>query len=172
MRIYLQVYNFVPDQTTQKPPGSIEYEIDRRDQNEKVMDSPEVISGVSDSTKAVVRSVTATRSRGPTPGLRPRSTANVGTPRAHVNTEAQMETLNTGRPMPDSITRIIKVVVSLIVVGVALWLVNTYVPMAGSIRAILNVVVVVATCVLVLQAVDLWGAIVRLWTDLSHRISR
>lgn len=83
-----------------------------------------------------------------------------------------METLNTGRPMPDSITRIIKVVVSLIVVGVALWLVNTYVPMAGSIRAILNVVVVVATCVLVLQAVDLWGAVVRLWTDLSHRISR
>ena len=64
-----------------------------------------------------------------------------------------------------------KVALALIVVGVVLWLVNTYVPMAASIRAILNVVVVVATCVLVLQAVGLWGAIVRLWTDLSHRIS-
>jgi len=67
--------------------------------------------------------------------------------------------------------KIMKVAVALIVVGIVLWLVNTYVPMAGSIRAILNVVVVVATCVLVLQAVGLWGAVVRLWTDLSHRIS-
>ena len=83
-----------------------------------------------------------------------------------------METLNNGKPAPDSITRIVKVVVALIVVGVALWLVNTYIPMAASIRAILNIVVVVATCVLVLQAVGLWSAIVRLWTDLSHRISR
>ncbi len=76
-----------------------------------------------------------------------------------------MESLNNDKPAPDSITRIVKVVVALIVVGVALWLVNTYIPMAASIRAILNIVVVVATCVLVLQAVGLWSAIVRLWTD-------
>jgi predicted membrane protein len=83
-----------------------------------------------------------------------------------------METLNSDKPAPDSITKIMKVVVALIVVGVVLWLVNTYIPMAGSIRAILNIVVVVATCVLVLQAVGLWSAVVRLWSDLSHRISR
>jgi predicted membrane protein len=82
-----------------------------------------------------------------------------------------METSNSDKPVPNSITKIMKVALALIVVGVVLWLVNTYVPMAGSIRAILNVVVVVATCVLVLQAVGLWGAVVRLWTDLSHRIS-
>jgi predicted membrane protein len=75
------------------------------------------------------------------------------------------------KPVSNSITKIMKVALALIVVGVVLWLVNTYVPMAGSIRAILNVVVVVATCVLVLQAVGLWGAVIRLWTDLSHRIS-
>ena len=83
-----------------------------------------------------------------------------------------METLNSDKPVSDSITRIMKVVLALVAVGVALWLVNTYVPMAGSIRAILNIVVVVATCVLVLQAVGLWSAVVRLWTDLCHRISR
>lgn len=83
-----------------------------------------------------------------------------------------MEISNSDKPVPDTITRIMKVVGALIVVGVVLWLVNTYVPMAGSIRAILNIVVVVATCVLVLQAVGLWGAVVGLWTDLSHRISR
>ena len=83
-----------------------------------------------------------------------------------------METLNSEQPVAGNIAKIMKVVIALIVVGVVLWLVNTYVPMAGSIRAILNIVVVVATCVLVLQAVGLWSAVVRLWTDLSHRISR
>ena len=45
--------------------------------------------------------------------------------------------------------------------------------MAGAIKAILNIVVVVATCVGVLQAFDLWGGIVKLWSDLiGHRIPR
>jgi predicted membrane protein len=83
-----------------------------------------------------------------------------------------METLNSDKPASDSITRIVKVAVALILAGLVLWLVNTYVPMAGSIRAILNIFVFAAVCVLVLQAVGLWGAVVRLWTDLTHRISR
>ena len=82
-----------------------------------------------------------------------------------------METLNSDK-LPAGIATIMKVAVALIVVGVILWLVNTYIPMAGAIRAILNIVVVVATCVLVLQAVGLWGGGVRLWTDLTHRIPR
>jgi hypothetical protein len=39
----------------------------------------------------------------------------------------------------------------------ALWLVNRYIPMASSIKAILNVVVVVAVGVFVLKAAGLWG---------------
>jgi hypothetical protein len=65
---------------------------------------------------------------------------------------------------------IIYLALALIVVGMALWLINTYVPMAGSIRAILNVFVIVATCVRVLQPVSLWTEVVRLWSNLiSHR---
>jgi hypothetical protein len=52
---------------------------------------------------------------------------------------------------------LLNVVVMLIVVGVVLYLVNRYIPMASSIKTILNVVVVVFVCVWVLQAVGLWG---------------
>jgi len=52
---------------------------------------------------------------------------------------------------------LIHLVFVLIVVGVALWLINRFIPMASSIKTILNVVVVVAVCVWVLQAVGLWG---------------
>lgn len=39
---------------------------------------------------------------------------------------------------------LVSVVITLIVVGVLLWLVNTYIPMDGKIKTILNVVVVIA----------------------------
>ena len=64
---------------------------------------------------------------------------------------------------------VVNLVLGLIVVGVALLLINSYIPMAGSIKAILNIVVVVATCVGVLQAVGLWSEVVRLWNNLTHR---
>ena len=51
---------------------------------------------------------------------------------------------------------LVYIVLVLIVVGMALWLINAYIPMASSIKAILNVVVVVAVCVWVLQAAGLW----------------
>jgi hypothetical protein len=38
---------------------------------------------------------------------------------------------------------LISVIVTLIVVGVLLWLVNTYIPMDGKIKKILNAVVVI-----------------------------
>jgi predicted membrane protein len=59
-----------------------------------------------------------------------------------------------GKKMP-----LLNLVVALIVVGVALWLINRFIPMASSIKAILNVVVVVAVGVWVLQVVGLWGQI-------------
>jgi predicted membrane protein len=52
---------------------------------------------------------------------------------------------------------LINIVIALIVVGVALWLINTYVPMASSIKTILNVVVIIAVAVWVLQGVGVWG---------------
>jgi hypothetical protein len=43
--------------------------------------------------------------------------------------------------------------------------------MARSINAILNIVVVVATCVRVLQAVGLWSKVVEMWSNLKMRAS-
>jgi hypothetical protein len=54
---------------------------------------------------------------------------------------------------------LIYVVLTLMVAGVILWLINTYVPMAGSIKTILNLVVVVVVCVWVLQAFGLWQSV-------------
>ena len=54
---------------------------------------------------------------------------------------------------------LINLVIALIIVGVALYLINRYIPMASSIKTILNVVVVVAVCVWVLQAVGIWGSL-------------
>jgi len=52
---------------------------------------------------------------------------------------------------------LINLVVVLVIVGVALYLINRYIPMASSIKSILNVVVVIVVCVWVLQATGLWG---------------
>ena len=54
---------------------------------------------------------------------------------------------------------LISIVIALIVVGMGLYLINRFIPMASSIKSILNVVVVVAVCVWVLQATGLWGPI-------------
>ncbi len=42
---------------------------------------------------------------------------------------------------------LISVVLTLIVVGVVLWLINTYIPMQGTIKKILNFVVVAAVII-------------------------
>lgn len=55
---------------------------------------------------------------------------------------------------------LIDVVVFLIIVGLCLWLINTFIPMAESIKAILNVVVAIAACVWVLKAFGLWNQLV------------
>jgi len=68
-------------------------------------------------------------------------------------------------PITGKIKAALNIVFALIIVGVSLWLINTYVPMAGSIKAILNIVVVIATCVGVLQAVGLWEPLVAMLTN-------
>ena len=54
---------------------------------------------------------------------------------------------------------LINLVIALVIVGVALYLINRYIPMASSIKSILNVVVVVAVGIWVLKAVGLWDGI-------------
>jgi hypothetical protein len=46
---------------------------------------------------------------------------------------------------------LVQVLVILIVIGMILWLINQYVPMAASIKSILNAVVVIAVIVWLLQ---------------------
>jgi hypothetical protein len=52
---------------------------------------------------------------------------------------------------------LISLVVTLIVVGVLLWLVNTYIPMDGKIKRIVNIVVVVAVVLWLLSAFGILG---------------
>ncbi|MGB6562811.1 MAG: Thivi_2564 family membrane protein [Candidatus Binataceae bacterium] len=54
---------------------------------------------------------------------------------------------------------LVDIVLVLVVVGLILWLVNTYVPMAGGIKSLLNVVVFVVVLIWVLQVFGLVGAI-------------
>ena len=54
---------------------------------------------------------------------------------------------------------LLTIVVVLIVVGVLLWLVNNYIPMAGSIKSILNAVVVICVVIWLLQAFGVLGSL-------------
>jgi hypothetical protein len=61
---------------------------------------------------------------------------------------------------------LMSLVVGLVVIGVVLYLVNTYIPMASSIKTILNVVVVFIVCVWVLQSFGVLGNLT------SYRLAR
>ena len=50
---------------------------------------------------------------------------------------------------------LITLVVTLIVIGVLLWLVNSYIPMDAKIKKILNIVVVIAVVLWILSAFGL-----------------
>jgi hypothetical protein len=52
---------------------------------------------------------------------------------------------------------LISVVLTLIVVGVLLWLINTYIPMQGTIKSLLNAVVVIAVVIWLLYAFGVLG---------------
>jgi hypothetical protein len=57
----------------------------------------------------------------------------------------------------------------LIVVGVLLWLVNTYIPMDSKIKSILNAVVVIAVVIYLLQVFGLLGTLENL--RIGHPVS-
>jgi hypothetical protein len=54
---------------------------------------------------------------------------------------------------------LITLVITLIVVGVLLWAVNAYIPMDPKIKTILNVVVVIAVVLWLLQAFGVLGSL-------------
>jgi hypothetical protein len=54
---------------------------------------------------------------------------------------------------------LITIVLVLVVVGVLLWLINTYIPMDRKIKNILNIVVVVVVIIWLLQAFGLLGSL-------------
>ena len=54
---------------------------------------------------------------------------------------------------------LVSIVLTLVVVGVLLWLINNYIPMDGKIKSIVNVLVVVVVAIWVLQAVGLMGSV-------------
>ena len=53
---------------------------------------------------------------------------------------------------------LINLVIVLLVVGVLLWLVNTYIPMDRKIKNILNIVVVIVVVIWLLQAFGVLGS--------------
>jgi hypothetical protein len=53
--------------------------------------------------------------------------------------------------------QMISLVITLIVIGVLLWLVNTYIPMDGKIRQIINAVVVICVVVWLLSTFGVLG---------------
>ena len=52
---------------------------------------------------------------------------------------------------------LISLIVILVVVGVILWLVNTYIPMDAKIKSILNVIVVIVVVLWLLQVFGILG---------------
>jgi hypothetical protein len=53
----------------------------------------------------------------------------------------------------------INIIITLVVVGVILWVINTYIPMAASVKKILNIVVVLVLVLWLLQAFGIIGSV-------------
>jgi len=51
----------------------------------------------------------------------------------------------------------VSIVITLIVIGVVLWLINTYIPMDGKIKTILNIVVMICVVVWLLRVFGVLG---------------
>jgi len=54
---------------------------------------------------------------------------------------------------------LISLIIILIVVGVLLWLVNTYIPMDGKIKSVLNILVLIVVIIWLLQTFGVLGQI-------------
>ena len=54
---------------------------------------------------------------------------------------------------------LINIVITLVVAGVVLWAINAYIPMAASVKKILNIVVVVVLVLWLLQVFGIIGSV-------------
>jgi len=54
---------------------------------------------------------------------------------------------------------LLTIIITIVVVGVLLWAINTYIPMDGKIRTILNAVVVILLILWLLQAFGVLGSL-------------
>lgn len=54
---------------------------------------------------------------------------------------------------------LVEVIVALVVIGLVMWAINTYIPMSAAIKNLLNVVVIVIVVVWLLQSSGLIGEI-------------
>ena len=54
---------------------------------------------------------------------------------------------------------LITVIITLVVIGILLWLINTYIPMDGKIKQILNVVVVICVVIWLLNVFGVIGGV-------------
>jgi len=54
---------------------------------------------------------------------------------------------------------LLQILIVLVVVGVLLWLVNSYIPMQGTIKSILNVVVIIAVVLWLLNVFGLFHSL-------------
>ena len=59
---------------------------------------------------------------------------------------------------------IVTIVLVLIAVGVLLWLINSYIPMQGTVKNILNAVVVIVLEIWLLKVFGVWGNLTNLHT--------
>ncbi len=57
---------------------------------------------------------------------------------------------------------LISIILVLIVVGVVLWVINTYIPMDAQIKKILNIAVIIAVIIWLLKAFGVWSAMSRI----------
>ncbi len=65
-------------------------------------------------------------------------------------------------------TPLVQILIALVVVGVLLWLVNTFIPMAGSIKSILNAVVIILVVVWLLNVFGLMHYVTQF--QVGHRV--
>jgi hypothetical protein len=54
---------------------------------------------------------------------------------------------------------LVTVVLVLIVAGIILYLINRYIPMDGTIKSILNIVVIIAIIIWLLKVFGIWGTV-------------
>jgi small-conductance mechanosensitive channel len=58
-----------------------------------------------------------------------------------------------------AIMTLVDIVVILVIAGLLMWLINTYIPMAAAIKSLLNIVVFVVLLIWVLQSLGIIGGV-------------